>query len=186
MRCYYHADREAVAVCSHCGKALCRDCADMFHPCMCVQCFNYEQDKLLMAQKAEQDRVAAEQQEQRNAELGAFVIHAAVGALIALFVLVYLRRSLESSGGVWLVLLMALFGFCAPFGWGTITHFVSTRDDGGSSFIVFGIASILLLWLKAMFSFIIGVPCFSYQLVALLLHFRSDRKMLPDYRNSRP
>ena len=26
MKCYNHEDREAVAICAHCGKALCREC----------------------------------------------------------------------------------------------------------------------------------------------------------------
>ena len=28
MRCYRHIDREAVAVCRHCGKAACSDCSE--------------------------------------------------------------------------------------------------------------------------------------------------------------
>jgi hypothetical protein len=28
MRCYRHEDRDAVAVCNHCGKATCTDCAE--------------------------------------------------------------------------------------------------------------------------------------------------------------
>ncbi len=30
MKCFYHPDREAVAVCSECGKALCQECAKEF------------------------------------------------------------------------------------------------------------------------------------------------------------
>lgn len=28
MRCYRHEEREAIAICAHCGKATCRSCAE--------------------------------------------------------------------------------------------------------------------------------------------------------------
>ncbi|MGN0154843.1 MAG: B-box zinc finger protein [Lachnospiraceae bacterium] len=38
MKCYYHGDREAVAQCTECGKALCRECADIYSPVLCNEC----------------------------------------------------------------------------------------------------------------------------------------------------
>jgi hypothetical protein len=38
MRCYKHDDHEAIAVCAHCGKATCRDCAgDTGHGIACSE-----------------------------------------------------------------------------------------------------------------------------------------------------
>ena len=51
MKCFYHEDREAVATCQHCGKALCRACASLYTPCLCVDCA-----QLLRDQQAEQAR----------------------------------------------------------------------------------------------------------------------------------
>lgn len=53
MKCFYHEDREAVATCQHCGKALCRACASLYTPCLCVDCA-----QLLRDQQAEQARAA--------------------------------------------------------------------------------------------------------------------------------
>ena len=55
MKCFYHEDREAVATCQHCGKALCRACASLYTPCLCVDCA-----QLLRDQQAEQARAAEE------------------------------------------------------------------------------------------------------------------------------
>ena len=38
MKCFYHTDREAVATCQRCGKALCRECAAKYNPCLCDEC----------------------------------------------------------------------------------------------------------------------------------------------------
>lgn len=36
MKCFSHEDRDAVAYCQHCGKALCRECAEKYTPCLCL------------------------------------------------------------------------------------------------------------------------------------------------------
>ena len=38
MVCHKHYDREAVAQCNDCGRALCSSCADAFDPPLCVGC----------------------------------------------------------------------------------------------------------------------------------------------------
>ena len=38
MRCYYHSDREAVAICRTCGKALCYECLDADKKSMYIYC----------------------------------------------------------------------------------------------------------------------------------------------------
>lgn len=45
MKCFYHEDREAVATCQHCGKALCRACASLYTPCLCVDCAQLLRDQ---------------------------------------------------------------------------------------------------------------------------------------------
>lgn len=39
MKCYHHPDRDAVATCSICGKALCKECTDRYSPIMCGSCY---------------------------------------------------------------------------------------------------------------------------------------------------
>lgn len=38
MKCYKHYDREAVATCVDCGKALCPECTNIFTVPLCNQC----------------------------------------------------------------------------------------------------------------------------------------------------
>lgn len=38
MKCYYHPDREIVAVCTECGKGLCGECASQRNPVLCRDC----------------------------------------------------------------------------------------------------------------------------------------------------
>ena len=38
MACYKHLDRESVAQCVDCGRNLCAECADAFHPSLYVGC----------------------------------------------------------------------------------------------------------------------------------------------------
>lgn len=38
MSCSLHAGREAVGVCSDCGRNLCRECLEQFNPPTCPQC----------------------------------------------------------------------------------------------------------------------------------------------------
>lgn len=38
MECYYHSGREIVAVCSECGKGLCKECASKWEPILCDDC----------------------------------------------------------------------------------------------------------------------------------------------------
>ena len=53
MKCFNHEDREAVATCQHCGKALCKACASKYTPCLCDECFQALQEE------AHAQRVAA-------------------------------------------------------------------------------------------------------------------------------
>ncbi|BBF43864.1 hypothetical protein lbkm_2552 [Lachnospiraceae bacterium KM106-2] len=42
MKCFYHKDRDAVAYCTTCGKALCKECASNFNVPQCMDCFQIE------------------------------------------------------------------------------------------------------------------------------------------------
>lgn len=44
MKCYYHENREAVAYCSVCGKALCQECAGAYNEPLCGDCARNEVD----------------------------------------------------------------------------------------------------------------------------------------------
>jgi hypothetical protein len=43
MNCYYHPEAEAVAICSRCGKTICRDCSvNLMGKITCQQCVSFD------------------------------------------------------------------------------------------------------------------------------------------------
>ena len=38
MKCYHHPDRDAVAVCTECGRGLCKECASFYAKPFCPEC----------------------------------------------------------------------------------------------------------------------------------------------------
>lgn len=55
MKCYFHPEKDAVATCQNCGKSLCKECAEKYHPCLCDDCYKIlrqqEIDNLKEAEK---------------------------------------------------------------------------------------------------------------------------------------
>ena len=51
MKCYNHSDREAVATCKFCGKALCKECADTYNEPMCDECARQYIESTFAAEK---------------------------------------------------------------------------------------------------------------------------------------
>lgn len=58
MKCYYHEDRDAVAMCSQCGRGLCKECAEKRTVILCDDC----------AKKAQLNREAKIFEERRIAQ----------------------------------------------------------------------------------------------------------------------
>ena len=159
MKCYYHEDREAVATCQHCGKALCKACAGLYNPCLCEECA-----QILRDQQAEQARTAEEARRQRY--LDALVdtrsefLRTCVYGVITALILRYMLAQGNASGAQ-LMLYTAWF-FFIPFGWKLITYLQSFMP-----LTIFGTLWFLVFWalVKWTISILIGIPAFLYQLV---------------------
>jgi hypothetical protein len=63
LKCYYHPDREAVAVCSKCGKPLCKDCAIEYRgKIYCKDCM----EKIKSEEKQKEELLNQRKEEGKN------------------------------------------------------------------------------------------------------------------------
>ena len=159
MKCFCHEDREAVATCQHCGKALCRACASLYTPCLCVDCA-----QLLRDQQAEQARAAEEDRRRKYLDAlvdtrSEFLRTCVYGAVTAL---ILGQTLLQSSAAGPERMLYAVWFFFIPFGWKLITYLQSFLP-----LTIFGTLWFWIFWAlaKGIISIFIGIPAFFYQLV---------------------
>ena len=89
MKCFYHPDRDAVAQCSRCSKACCRDCIeDVGGAMLCKSCMALEQQALLESEaqevaERESEREMARKRIRRSKVIAvAFAVFGAVMALV--------------------------------------------------------------------------------------------------------
>lgn len=139
MKCYYHPDRDAVASCQNCGKNLCKECADKYHPCLCDDCYK------ILRQKEIDDLKAARKQLVKT-----FVISCALALVCAM-----ITTSSGSENFPWFFTFIAFF---APWGWNYgnllgLTWFFNINPAGC-------IFMVLVYLFRAIVSAIIGVFCF--------------------------
>lgn len=144
MYCYNHPDRDAVATCCKCGKSLCKECADKYHPCLCDNCYK------VLRQKEIDDLKAA-----RKQLIKTFAISCALA-----FVCAMITTSSGSESFPWVFTVIAFF---APWGWGYgnlfgLRWFFNTNPAGC-------IIMVLFYLFKAIVSAIIGVFCFIAALI---------------------
>ena len=151
MKCYNHPEREAVASCQNCGKALCKECADKYQPCLCDDCYK------VLRQKEIDDLKSA-----RKRLIKTFVISC---VLVVICAIITISEGKESFP--WIISLIAFF---IPWGWNYanllgLTWFFSFNPGG---FIL-----MLLVYLfRAIVSAVIGVFCF----IAAVIKFTKIKK----------
>jgi len=96
MDCYNHAGHAAIAQCNDCGKGLCGDCSEKFHPPICDACItvrnNYDKGQ------------------------AANTIMLAVVAMVAGLVI-----GVVTEMDIGPVIVFGLWAACIPFGWKTLT-----------------------------------------------------------------
>ena len=155
MKCFYHTDREAVATCQRCGKALCRECAAKYNPCLCDEC-----KSILDAT----DRQAESDKRQKYLDALVDTRSEFIRACIAGVVVGLVFYSMFAGGGADAGSRVTCFvlGFFVPFGWKLLTYL--------QSFIpltIFGTLGFWLMWLvfKTILSVMLGIPAFIYQLI---------------------
>ena len=157
MKCYYHHDRDAVATCTRCGKGLCAECADLFDPCLCIDCFNYAEDAKIMDEAFAKEREERAIIEYRNNAKRQFITLSAIGLFVA-FAAYCLMFRVGATGSYKYTTLALLVSFCAPFGWEVLTE--------ASNYFFADREYVVALWfaafcsiLKIVFSFAFGIPC---------------------------
>lgn len=177
MKCFNHIEREAVATCQKCGKGLCKECAEKYTPCMCDTCA--EQTRKNQQQQA-QNKEEQRKQKYKDALVDTrseFIKTAVIGVVIASIYIWYsyhYQQNLneDNSLGDWVGLFFCFF--CIPFGWKVLTYL--------QSFIPISLFGTWWFWLiyivvKAIFSILVGIPAFIYQLVKTILTQRKINKL---------
>ena len=141
MKCCNHPDRDAVASCKICGKALCNECAEQFAETMCEDCaWQYVHDTY--------------SQEKRY-----FISHSIIGVVLA-----FLGVSL--FGSAW-----CLLAFFLAFGWVKKDAEARLHDTIGYSGRHAGgylIGSIIGFCIKVVLCAVLGIPNFIKRLVVLI------------------
>ena len=164
MKCYYHEDREAVATCQHCGKFLCKSCAQVHTPCFCDECF------ALLSQEAQhqQQEAAHQRRAQSIAALADTRQEFFKTCLLGIAVAAVLTLLYANGGGPHTLSEMLFVGcycFFIPFGWKLLTYLQSFLPV-----TIFGTLWFWLFWIcvKGMVSIFVGIPAFIYQAVRTL------------------
>ena len=161
MKCFNHEDRDAVAYCQHCGKALCRECAEKYTPCLCDDCFEALWQEQQRQKQAEEEAWGAQRREELEGTVRGFMIRALIGFGLWLVMLPPLMEGVP----LLMVLVQLLVLFSVPFGW----HLIS---DGQARIHVDLIASVgfwvFLGFAKGVLSFFVGVPALFIQLSEVL------------------
>lgn len=172
MKCFNHEEREAVATCQRCGKALCKECASKYTPCLCDGCYNaIQREKQIQAQNAENARkqkyidslvdTKEEFKETCMLGIGINVIIIVVAVLTALF---SGDSIFEYAIGM---LTYAPFMFAIPFGWKLFSY--SQSQEYFPLFILANpLSYVVWLCVKIGLSAVFGIPAFIYQAIKTL------------------
>lgn len=149
MKCYYHPELDAVASCQHCGKHLCKECADKYSPILCDDCYK----KL---RQEEHDRLREARSRIENT-----IIISILVAIAAFFICIFFIET-----GIEGAIIATLIAFFAPFGWNYanllgLTWFFN-MNPAGCLFMV------IVYLFRAILASIIGVFCF----IAAIVKYR--------------
>lgn len=160
MRCFNHEEREAVATCQRCGKALCKECASKYSPCLCDECAaairHEQQQKTLSAEDQRRQKYKSALVDTKNEFIRALLL----GVVIGLF---FVWLGLQNDGFQLLrTLFYFVFGLSIPFGWKFLTFLQSFFPV-----TIFGTFGFWFAWIffKAGISMLIGFPALIYQLI---------------------
>ena len=169
MKCFNHEDREAVATCQHCGKALCKACASKYTPCLCDECF------AALQQEAHAERVAAaEGQRQSGRERlsfssGDLSLNCVLGAILTILAAVA-NADNEYYSLLELAPLAPLF-FCFPAGWRLVSRWVRAGEEQMGVVHTYdeSVGSLIGgLLFKLAASWFLGIPAFLFQVYKVL------------------
>ena len=166
MKCYYHNDREATAMCRRCGKGLCTECASKHTPCMCDDCFTavrIEESERAVALEEERiesinQDITANQDEWRR-----YIVTGILFGFLIMFMVVmpipgeYSFTAQQMIADIPRAILGFVIGFFARFGWKAMGVLQQKWN-----IVVLANPFAMFLWLalKLELSMIIGLPSF--------------------------
>lgn len=138
-KCFFHRDAEAVAVCSECGKKICRKCAVKHIPPVCPGCINI-----------------------RNFLSGTYI------AILCIFTVLLFIISLVICNlfhlAPWLTAIIVYTMTCAPYGWRVLNRLLPPYMLALPRFIF-----ILFIVLKFTVSAVIGIGAVPVHIVKMAL-----------------
>lgn len=142
MKCYFHPEKDAVATCQNCGKSLCKECAEKYHPCLCDDCY-----RLLKQQEVDELKSA------RKKMIKTFIYSILLGAIV--FSILYQS---EPVAGV----VFGLMAFFVPYGWNYgnllgLTWFFSISPDGCIMMVFYYFFKALIASFIGIFAFIAAI-----------------------------
>lgn len=178
MKCFNHEDREAVATCQKCGKGLCKECAAKYTPCLCDQCF-----EAVQRQNAQQVQAAENNRKRKYiAHLthtrGEFFRTCLYGVLLAGFLFWFCTIGDTPAKQVWADFKVVWpFLVCIPFGWRVVAPFKQETQV-----IVIDNIWVMLGYygVQIAIAFVMGIPCFIYMFVKMIL---AQRKLSKEKNN---
>ena len=151
MKCFYHEERNAVATCKECGKALCKECASKHSPVYCDECFS---------RLTAESKNRKEQQKQANIleskkELTNILIKGAISAII-FGVLIFGFQHNAPNFTIGKFIGSMFFAFCFPFGWKALSRvpiFYGRTEETMMRAMVYNI-------LRYAAAVLVGIPAF--------------------------
>lgn len=184
MKCYYHPDRDAVASCKKCGRAICKECFDedivgrrfQLYDGLCPAC----RDR---SHYVEHSRLKSEKCSDLEQHKKVFIRCIIIGLILAVaFFLAFMIIGM--SNGHKFVAQLRNFGyagafgllqlFTAPFGWWLISAIKSRiSPDSNVTIKVYSLLMqflrLILFLFKIFISTCIGLPAFVYFLIKWLV-----------------
>lgn len=150
MNCFFHPNSSAVSFCKKCNKGLCKSCASKYNPCLCDECFNNLKKSALIDTHSE-------------------FIATIFKGLISAIILTLLFRVLDKNTFDYS---LSIIFFFFPFGWALITYieqYLPTIFMSGPIFFIY-------LVFKFLFSILIGIPCFLFQVSKYIFKLYLNKK----------
>ena len=156
MKCFFHESEDAVATCLNCGKSLCKVCAAKYNPCSCDECIELNQISIEEQRKQKKKDALID----TNAEFIGSIIKGLIAAVI-------LTLIFNVMDGEPIPTFMSVMFFFVPFGWTVITY----MEQWFPIFIMSGPIFLIYIVFKLVFSVVLGIPCFLFQVIKYIFKF---------------
>ena len=154
MKCYNHPERDAVGMCSVCGKFLCKECVDKHSPIMCNECY----ENSLQNIRAQRQQQEAEIRTDLKHDVRHFFFLMGIGFLVAWGYYALLDDRFSISA------IECLICFFIPYAFYGIRNIIG---PGGGC---------LMFILKYIVAWFVGFLFYGYQLIMLGRRIRMNEE----------